>query len=996
MATHERNDVDCREPTDKTQGGPLAIDHYSVERRLAVGTMGEIYLAYEPGLDRRVALKFLGPEFCRNPKNVERFVREAKASADLQHSNIVSVYYSGEYKGRPYFAMEWVDGESLAEVAIRGPLEPLVAVEYMIQAARGLDAAWKKGIIHRDVKPANLMLNKRGTVKVADFGLAKSIGKETGLTSTDIVVGTPDFIAPEQAKGEACDCRADIYSLGASFFFLLTSTVPFPGPNSAAVLVKHITDPVPSITDHRPNLPGSLARSIKKMMAKSPKDRFQTYGELITHLDKLKERMAAGLDDSSVDPLSRARPLGQSRQLQRAKVPDTSTSLGAKLFLGFLGLLFVAGVVCHVLAPPWWPIAGLGTARVVCSTRPLGAEILVDGTPVGRTADGETSFVVRSGERSFEFRLPNHRARVVTFDVRSGQDNEVGPVELEPHWGQLRINGTPPDSEVRMTSMADPKAPEKRIRFGGLVPKLAAGRYVLEAEEDRHSPQKRSVEIPGDGSVVEVEFKLEPLRTAVRVASAPPGAAVQWDGTALGRQTPCELTDVTMGTHELRLDFVEDGRRLFWQGTVDVGPGAPFVVERPLVPWTVPVTFASVPPGARIEQRQPPLELAMLGFAKPLEKRFPPGVYVFAFSHPGYRTETRRVDVRGDDPIAVHVDLLEQTGRLVFDVVPRDAVVTVDGRVLTPAERAELPVIPGDYVVTGSHAKHYTTTRTVTVADGQTTRVELHLRQHIPGPEPGRDFMNGVGMQMSWLKPGTFVMGSPLRERGRQLNEGPQHTVELSRPFWMGTYEVTQDEYQAVMGRNPASFKGARRPVENVTWNDATAFCQELTTLERQAGRIGRGQVYRLPSESEWEYACRAGSTEAFAFGPSLSSEQANFDGNYPYGQAARGVYRERTTTVGLFKPNAFGLYDMHGNVFEWCADVWHDTYDKAPPDGRAWIEGTDTGRVVRGGSWGTNAESCRSARRTRSAPDQAYHSYGLRVVLTMPEGVPWPLPRDN
>lgn len=243
------------------------------------------------------------------------------------------------------------------------------------------------------------------------------------------------------------------------------------------------------------------------------------------------------------------------------------------------------------------------------------------------------------------------------------------------------------------------------------------------------------------------------------------------------------------------------------------------------------------------------------------------------------------------------------------------------------------------------------------------------------GPVQAQSFsenLNGATLEMVLIPAGTFTMGSPDSEASRSNDEGPQHRVTLPQ-FYMGKYEVTQAQYQAVMGTNPAIFKGDNRPVENVSWNDATEFCRKLSQMT--------GKEYRLPTEAEWEYACRAGTTTPFAFGSSLSSEQANFNGNYPYGGAAKGVYRQQTTVVGSFQPNGFGLYDMHGNVWEWCVDYWHENYNGAPVDGSGWWSGGNSNRrVMRGGSWNYYGYVCRSAYRTISAPDFG-SNYGLRVV---------------
>jgi formylglycine-generating enzyme required for sulfatase activity len=242
------------------------------------------------------------------------------------------------------------------------------------------------------------------------------------------------------------------------------------------------------------------------------------------------------------------------------------------------------------------------------------------------------------------------------------------------------------------------------------------------------------------------------------------------------------------------------------------------------------------------------------------------------------------------------------------------------------------------------------------------------------GREYSENLSGGVKLEMVEIPAGNFCMGSPDSEAGRDKNEGPQHRVTV-RSFYIGKYEVTQAQWRAVMGANPSSFRGDDRPVENVLWNDAQEFCGKLSQMT--------GKEYRLPAEAEWEYACRAGTTPPFAFGANLSSAQANFNGSYPYGGAAKGVNRQETTPVGSFAPNNFGVYDMHGNVWEWCQDWYHENYNGAPEDGQAWESvGKQGYRVWRGGSWGVQGYDCRSAvRGFGDSPDFRGSTPGLRVV---------------
>ncbi|MBE9220555.1 formylglycine-generating enzyme family protein [Dolichospermum flos-aquae] len=237
------------------------------------------------------------------------------------------------------------------------------------------------------------------------------------------------------------------------------------------------------------------------------------------------------------------------------------------------------------------------------------------------------------------------------------------------------------------------------------------------------------------------------------------------------------------------------------------------------------------------------------------------------------------------------------------------------------------------------------------------------------------DLGNNITLDMVQIPGGSFMMGSPTSEKGRRESESPQHQVNVPG-FSMGKFVVTQEQYQQIMGNNPSSFSGAKRPVEQVSWNDAVEFCQKLSQKT--------GREYRLPSEAEWEYACRAGTTTPFHFGETITTELANYDGTDTYASEPKGKYLERTTDVGSFPPNAFGLYDMHGNVWEWCQDDWHDNYIDAPKDGGAWTSQSGNIKLLRGGSWVYDPQDCRSASRDVNYGDvrgYIYVNIGFRVV---------------
>jgi formylglycine-generating enzyme required for sulfatase activity len=258
------------------------------------------------------------------------------------------------------------------------------------------------------------------------------------------------------------------------------------------------------------------------------------------------------------------------------------------------------------------------------------------------------------------------------------------------------------------------------------------------------------------------------------------------------------------------------------------------------------------------------------------------------------------------------------------------------------------------------------------------------------------DLGNGTSLKMVKIPAGKFMMGSPASEEARNENEGPRHQVKVSE-FYLGQTLVTQGQWQALMGSNPSKFQGdGELPVDSVSWLAAMDFCQKLSQKT--------SRTYRLPSEAEWEYACRAGTTTPFAFGETITSAVANYDGNYTYKKAAKGKYRQKTTVVGSFPANLFGLYDMHGNLWEWCLDEWSDNYQNAATEGR--VNTVDfismdknTVHVMHGGSWEDDPGTCRGARRDGINADFQDVNLGFRIVyaperIAPASGSYMPIPR--
>ena len=308
----------------------------------------------------------------------------------------------------------------------------------------------------------------------------------------------------------------------------------------------------------------------------------------------------------------------------------------------------------------------------------------------------------------------------------------------------------------------------------------------------------------------------------------------------------------------------------------------------------------------------------------------------------------------------------------------------IGNRLLFPSDSGDIttttPVtseIPPVVVETPSPSQPSTPSNSVETFSFETVTVNVQgnitNRRNLQAEYFEENLGNGVSLEMVQIPGGTFTMGSPPEEAARDDDEGPQRQVRVPG-FFMGKYAVTQAQYQAIMGTNPANFKGEKRPVETVSWDEAVEFCEKLSQKT--------GKTYRLPSEAEWEYACRAGTTTPFYFGETITTDLVNYDGNFPYASAPKGEYREQTTNVGNFPPNSFGLYDMHGNIWEWCQDIYNSSYQGAPIDGTPWLNGSDNNtKLLRGGSWIDFAWDCRSAFRFRLARAYRFNYVGFRVV---------------
>ncbi len=303
------------------------ISGCTILQKVAEGGMGAVYKARHKALNRIVCVKVLSPSLANDKKAVELFLTEARAIAELDHPNIVNVYNVGREQGYYFIVMSYIEGQTLSQIIKKHKQLPIGIILGLFEGVlSGLDAAHSKGIIHRDIKPSNILITQEGQPKIVDFGIAKKIGKDKTTTKTTELAGTAYFIAPEQALGKDLDTRADLYSVGASLFYVLTGRFPYSGRNTIEIIQKHINDPVPDPAIYRQDIPPWLSRAVQRLMAKQPDDRFQTAKEAFLFFQRMRaeeQRKIKESDGEKIVNLSEEGPL----RLVKDEVFNTTTSI---------------------------------------------------------------------------------------------------------------------------------------------------------------------------------------------------------------------------------------------------------------------------------------------------------------------------------------------------------------------------------------------------------------------------------------------------------------------------------------------------------------------------------------------------------------------------------------------------------------------------------------------------------------------------------------------
>ncbi len=464
----------------RSVAGDLIAGRYEVEALVGSGGMASVYRAHDRLLERRVALKILHDQFARNEDAVARFRREARAVAQLTHPNIVTVIDRGEDDGRPFIVFEYVDGVNLKQVLERdGALPVATVLDLAVQVARALEAAHQRGVVHRDVKPQNVLIGDEGPPKVTDFGIARARGVD-GLTLTGTVMGTGDYMPPEQARGEPAGEAGDVYSLGAMLYELLTGEVPYEGENPVAVAMRHVRDPVPSVAARRPDVPPRLDALVRRALAKEPEQRFGSMSEVIAELEAC--RPGTPLREDSEITLTIASPVPAAPPAPRR---GRRTLRGVALSLAVLVIVAAAAVGAYVLA------RGLGSggtdggeaAGVATAVRLLGVGAYDPDGDAGEHDDQAPDAV--DGDPASYWRTETYQSSLAELDKsgvgvvldarqRAGDISQVSVVTDTPGFAAEIRSGGSPGGPFRSVSGNQEVAGSTTFRLDG-----DPGRYLV-------------------------------------------------------------------------------------------------------------------------------------------------------------------------------------------------------------------------------------------------------------------------------------------------------------------------------------------------------------------------------------------------------------------------------------------------------------------------------------------------------------------------------------
>lgn len=930
---------------------PEAFGRFRIVRKLGHGGMGDVYLADDTRLNRQVALKV--PHFDRRTQAEvqERFDREAKAAANLDHPHICRVHEVGEFDGRRFMVLEFIDGLSLAEAIKAKPLTDAEAIRLVQLVAGAVGTAHDKKIIHRDLKPANIMLTADGQPKVTDFGLARRVDTDDQrLTHSGMILGTPAYMPPEQLTGELDKVgpASDVYSLGVILFELLTGHLPHEIPPKTPIpvlCVRILTEPAALPTEFRPDLDPRLEAIILKATAKSHSDRFASMSEFANALQAVLDapNTVSGERGGISPPVCSVQDQRLMQTDRRADAAPLARETHARSrTTTAVAVMFAAA---FLLGAIFWFRSGDAVVKV---------EVLADGVEVMFQND---SLTVTDGEQQYRVKPGEHRLHVKAGKLEFDTDRFTLTRGANPTVTVEVVNSdiVTKFGKSELSRQLLPKTETATKSASGSMRVDAVKTPVLTKTTAVDSAFKANRSVPADDLVGPSEFEV-----LVQNGVVADGRFDDYsDFRPAWKTENGELRCAVQG--DKMLSFGSKAYRDFqFEAEYKVtGPrGAVFIAHSE--------HRGDRPKGYSVGMGGGDSGLTVAG-----------AVYHYAYKSGGIRSLFGGDVARNPKPdewasIEVTMKGKEITAKINGVVVGK----ATDPSLEYQSGRVALAVMP-DSLLTLRHVRVRELTDVVTKLIASKTAGERAVVR-----------IDSVEYPFRWCPAGTFKMGGTADDVARPNDEGSVD-VTLTKGFWMLETEVTQAMWTKIMGTEPWKGQDTVKPGDNypatfVNYADSTKFCVKLTESARRAGILSAEEKLHLPTEAEWEYACRAGTTTAYSFGNDANQlgDYAWWDGNT---QTERYAH-----LVGTKRPNPWGLHDMHGNVWEWCSD-WaaHKLNGGVDPTGPASgaplanFGGAWSGlpRSDRGGSWLNSQPRCRTDLRGWFPQDFKLNDLGFRVI---------------
>lgn len=981
-----------------------SFGNFQVVKCLCAGLIANYYHMQHIRDLRDVTVCIFHERVGEDPSLMKRLQSLQKSVKGFEHEGIPKIKDCARINNRTCIFYEAVSGQSLSQYfdsqAKPGEqgLNPERTMRILAQLLGVLGYAHTHGIDHRDIDSDMVLIQENGSLCILGLGVKAALGIKhfEAIVSASVSpliankthgrLNSFDVMSPEYQAGVPEDSRVDLFCVGVIGYWLITGR---------------------KLNRKKPEPPSSLREGILpkwdnfllRLLNRDREERFQSCRSALY-----------ALKDKDWEPESKHVGFVQ-RQIDRIPVPKKileKGELATRIYR--LTLIGIVGVTLCALAAFFFQVTfteemdyrkdvarrvvEAEMPQLVVDLSPPVAKVEFTGTETSFiSSDGRLELRVVPGEYKLRVSAPQYvdMFKTVTIPSRSQDPPQRLAFDLVAALTGIQIRTEPGATVFVVNALGERTELGLADEAGNLLleKKLFAGTYQLVVSKNGYEPNVINDLVLQAGELADLEVSLTPLPARLRIQTSPSGARIIMNDVEVGR-SPIML-DALQASEAYHVEARLDNYRVTAR-RIELAPGQDALVHLgELVPKSAELELAASFDGlgeaganALLEETEVVLDDLRYPYGSSALKSLPEGDYAIHLEHPLYISDVQQLSLRDRDRVQRSFVLNPRPGqvRLILPegVVPEirlnEELIDWSGDMLTvPAnETAQLELRVKDCL---------TMAKTIRLEPKEILEWVVELVP-IPGPDYGQNWtLPYLGFQLAWISPGAFTMGSPLQEQGRLPNEGEPTEVRLTQGFWAGIHEVTQTGFREIMDRMPSEFTGAKRPVDQVTWKEAQAFCQALTSLEKAAGRLPEGYVYRLPTEAEWEYAARAGSTTPFHFGEKADTTYGNFRGVYPRGleTATRSTLTYGTEPVGSYKPNAFGLYDVHGNVSEWTLDA----YNGRLPGGR--LTDPDPRRggeryTLRGGSWEDFAVRVRSAARTNAAMSTESNAIGFRTFL--------------